>query len=109
MARGQLPRKDTRRTYLTGVSGNRPGPRRGEGAPHPGRVRLSSSWLPELLGQGKAQNAGPIESTLLWNIQKLELHATQGPLHIEQPAACSVEMGKAHTCEQGKPSVAGAL
>ena len=29
------------------------GPRRGEGAPHPGRVRTSSSWLPEPLGWGR--------------------------------------------------------
>ena len=29
------------------------GPRRGEGAPHPGRVRPSSFWLPELLGRGR--------------------------------------------------------
>ena len=41
----------------------------------------------ELLGQGKAQNAGPTESALLWNTRKLEPHAMQGPLHIEQPGA----------------------
>ena len=29
------------------------GPRRGEGAPHPGRGRPSSSWLPEPLGRGR--------------------------------------------------------
>ena len=29
------------------------GPRRGEGGQHPGRVHPSSSWLPELLGQGR--------------------------------------------------------
>ena len=29
------------------------GPRRGEGTPHLGRVRPSSSWRPELLGQGR--------------------------------------------------------
>ena len=38
-------------------------------------------------GQGKAQNVGPTESALLWNTQKLELHTTQGPLHIEQTGA----------------------
>ena len=63
------------------------GPRRGEGVAHPGRVCLSSSWLPELLGPGKAQSAGATESTLLWNTQKLESHATRGILHIEQPGA----------------------
>ena len=63
------------------------GPRRGEGSPHPGRGSPSSSWLPELLGPGKAQNAGATESALLWRTRKLELHSTQGPLHIEQPGA----------------------
>ena len=29
------------------------GPWRGEGAPRPGRVHPSSSWLPELLGRGR--------------------------------------------------------
>ena len=60
---------------------------RGEGAPHPGRVHLSSSWLPELLGPGKAQNAGASESMLLWSTLKRELHAVQGTLHIEQLGA----------------------
>ena len=49
------------------------GPRRGEGALHPGRVRSSSSWLPELLWPGKAQNAGPTESVFLWNTKNLNL------------------------------------
>ena len=39
---------------------------------HLGRVLLSSSWLPELLGPGKAQNTGATESTLLWNTGGLE-------------------------------------
>ena len=38
------------------------GTRRGEGALHQGRVRPSSSWLPELLRPGKAQNAGATKS-----------------------------------------------
>ena len=54
---------------------------------HSGRVRPSSSWLPELLWPGKAQNTGATESVLLWSTQKLELHAKQGMLHIEQPGA----------------------
>ena len=62
---------------------------------HPGRVCPLSSWLPELLGPGKAQNAGPTESELLWNTQKLEPHPTQGPLHIEQPGS-SVDWGNTH-------------
>ena len=53
------------------------GPRRGEGAPHPGRACLSSSWLPELLRQVKAQNAGATESVLLWSTRKLGPHATE--------------------------------
>ena len=63
------------------------GPRRGEGALHPGRVRPSSSWMPELLRPQKAQNAGAAKSALLWRTRKLEPHATQGLLHIEQPGA----------------------
>ena len=63
------------------------GTRRGEGAPHPGRVRPSSSWLPELLDPGKAQNTGAAESTLLWNTRGLEPRAAQGTLHREQPGA----------------------
>ena len=51
---------------------------------HPGRVRPSNSWLPELLGPGKAQNAGAAKSTLLWNTRGLEPRAAQGTLHIEQ-------------------------
>ena len=57
------------------------GPQRGED------VRPSSSWLPELLGLGKAQNSGATESALLWNTRKLELHAKQGMLHVEQLGA----------------------
>ena len=63
------------------------GRRRGEGTPHWGRVRPSSSWLPELLRPGKAQNTGATESTLLWNTRKLESDAMQGTLHIEQLGA----------------------
>ena len=63
------------------------GPRRGEGALHPGRVSPSSSWLPELLPPGKAQNAGATESALLWNTGGLEPRTVQGMLHIEQPGA----------------------
>ena len=63
------------------------GPGRGEGAPHLGRAHLSSSWLHELLRPGKAQNGGATESVLLWSTRKLEPHATQGMLHIEQPGA----------------------
>ena len=68
----------------------------GKGAPHPGRGR-PSPWLPEPLRPGKTQNAGATESALLWRTRKLEQHATQGPLHIEQPGACSVQTGKAQT------------
>ena len=58
----------------------------GKGTPHPGRGR-PSPWLPEPLRPGKTQNAGATESALLWRTRKLELHSTQGPLHIEQPGA----------------------
>ena len=52
---------------------------RGKGRP--------SLWLPGPLRPRKAQNAGATESALLWRTRKLELHSTQGPLHIEQPGA----------------------
>ena len=42
----------------TRPAGTGAGDAEGRSAPHPGRVRPSSSWLPELLGPGKAQNAG---------------------------------------------------
>ena len=86
MARDQLLRTDTGAPDWRAQK-LRLGPRRGDIALHPRSMHPSSSWLPELLGLGKAQNAGPTESTLLWSAQKLEPHATQGPLHIEQPGA----------------------
>ena len=46
-----------------------------------------SLWLPGPLRPGKAQNAGTTEPVLLWRTRKLELHSTQGLLHIEQPGA----------------------
>ena len=64
------------------------GPRRGEGAPHPGRVSPSSSWLPELLGWGRHKmQAAAFCSVLLWNPRGLEPRAAQGTLRIEQPGA----------------------
>ena len=50
-------------------------------------IKTARRWLPELLGPGKAQNAGPAQSVLLWSTRKLEPHATQGPFPIEQPGA----------------------
>ena len=86
MARGQLPRTDTRRTHPTGARGNRGWGRGGEKAHRTGESARQAR-LPELLRPGKAQNAGPTKSALLWRTRKLEPHATQGPLHIEQPGA----------------------
>ena len=63
------------------------GPRRGKCMPHLGRVHLLSSWLPEPLRPGKAQNTGATESAFLWGTQKLEPHTMQGMLPIEQPGA----------------------
>ena len=74
---------NSRRTHPTGTGGNRLGRRRGEGVPHPGRVRPSSSWLPELLRPGKAQNAGTAESALLWNTRGLEPRAEPEPRRCE--------------------------
>ena len=60
-ARDQLPRRDTRRTGPAGLE-TKVGTGRGEVTLLLGRVYPSSSWLPELLLPGKAQNAGPTES-----------------------------------------------
>ena len=45
--------RDTGRRHPTRPARAGMGTRRGEGAPHPGRVRRSSSWLPEPLGRGR--------------------------------------------------------
>ena len=45
--------RDTGRRHPTRPARAGMGWRRGEGVPHPGRVRTSSSWLPEPLGQGR--------------------------------------------------------
>ena len=37
-----------------------------------GRVHLQNTWLPELLGPGKAQNAGPTKSVPLWSTREPE-------------------------------------
>ena len=66
------------------------GPQRGEGAPHPGRVRPSSSWLPELLRPGKAQNTGPTESAPLWSTREPEPER-RGPGKCMQRRARSLE------------------
>ena len=84
-ARDQLPRKDTRRIGLAHKE-TEAGTSEGIRCVAPG----TGSWLPELLGLEKAQNAGPTESALLWSTRKLEPHATQGPLPIEQPGALTV-------------------
>ena len=78
---------NTGRMHPTGAQKLRLGLQRGEGALHPGSVYPSGSWLPELLGPGKAQNAGATESALLWSTWKLEPHAMQGLLHIELAGA----------------------
>ena len=45
-----------------------------EGIRHttPGESVLDKLWLPELLGPGKAQNAGPTKSASLWSTRKPE-------------------------------------
>ena len=90
------------------------GPRRGKGAPHPGRVRPSSSWLPEPLGWGRhktqaqpslrfcetlegwnlaQRRARSIENRLesgpLWSTRKPELEQP-GPGKCTQLRACSL-------------------
>ena len=76
---------------------------------HLGRMRSSSSWLPELLRPGKAQNAGPTESALLWSNRKLEPHTTQGRLPIAAWSLSSVDGESTHAKSGGKPSVAETL
>ena len=66
------------------------GTRRGRATPHPERVCSSSSWLPELLRPGKAQNSGPNKSAHLWSTRELEPQATHGPLPIEKPGASTL-------------------
>ena len=78
------------------------GPWRGWGAPHPGRVRPSSSWLPELLGRGrhktKAQPSlcfcGVPEN---WNRMPLRAHSLLNSLEPEQ-----CRRGKHTRCEWGQ-------
>ena len=79
----------------------------GEGAPHPGRVRQSSSWLPELLGRGRHKTQA--QSSLCfcggpenWNRTQRRARSLQSS---REPEQC--RRGKAHTPERGKPSVAG--
>ena len=89
-----------------------PGPltTEGKGAPHPGRGHTDFWLRGPLAAEGKGalrpgervqasgwqnrwgwgRHAGATESTLLWRTRKLEPHSTQGPLHIEQPAAWAV-------------------
>ena len=78
------------------------GPWRGDGTLHPGRVRSSSSWLPELLQPGKAQNAGPTESASLWRTQKPESEWLR-PGKCTQPRAHSLESSlEPEQCRWGK-------
>ena len=72
-------RTETEAGTMEGIRRTAPG----ESAP----VKPLAAWAAR---QGKAQNAGPTESALWWNIRKLEPHATQGWLHIEQPGAWAV-------------------
>ena len=63
------------------------GPRKGEGKPHPGRVRLSSSWLPELLRQGRHKTQAQQSLCFCgvpenWNLSGLGL----GSAHNSGPA-----------------------
>ena len=68
----------------------------------PGRVRSSSSWLPELLQPGKAQNAGPAEFVLLWSTQNPESEWLR-PGKCTQLRACSLESSlETEQCIQGE-------
>ena len=71
-------------------------------------VKLLAAWATRA---GKAQNAGPTESALLWNTRKLEPHATQGPLPPYRAAGSlsSVDGKSTHAREWGKPNVARTL
>ena len=90
---------------------------RGEVALHLKRVCSSSSWLPELLGLGKAQNAGPTESAPLWSTREPEPERlTSGSARNSGPAPCratwslsSIDRESTHAVSRGKPSVAETL
>ena len=81
---------------------------------HPGRARSSSSWLPELLRPGKAQNAGlrfcgELENP---NLSGLGLGGTcnSGPTPCRSAWSLSgVDREGTHAASGGKPSVAGTL
>ena len=81
-------RLNIRCTHPTGTGGNWGWGRGGEKAPHTWGER--GHQAPGCLicsGRGRHINAGATESALLWRTRKLEPHATQGVLHIEQPGA----------------------
>ena len=50
-------------------------------------IKFLAAWA---AWAGKAQNAGPTESVILWSTQKLAPHITQGLFPIEQPGAWAV-------------------
>ena len=65
------------------------GPWRGEGAPHPGRARPSSSWLPELLGRGRHKMQAQPSPRFCgepenWNRTQLKARSLESSLEPEQ-------------------------
>ena len=75
------------------------GPRRGEGAPHPGRVRPSSSWLPELLGWGRHKTQAQPNLRLCggpenWNRTQLRARSLESSPEPEQCRRESCEWGQ---------------
>ena len=63
------------------------GTQRAEGAPHPGRVRPSSSWLPEPLRRGRHKKQAQLFVLGFCGTPEGWNRAAQGMLHIEQPGA----------------------
>ena len=76
-ARDQLPRRDTQHTWEGVRTAHPENQAAGMGevikcTPHLKRLRLPSTWLPELLRHGKGTKHSPTESAPLWSTQEPE-------------------------------------
>ena len=82
---------------------------------HLGRMRSSSSWLPELLRPGKAQNSGLLFCGELENpnLSGLGLggacNSGPAPCRVAAWSLSSVDREGTHAASGGKPGVAGTL
>ena len=108
-------RRDTGRRHPTSVGGDwgwrcrgqkahapdwrgwklRLGPPRGEAAPHPGRVRRSSSWLPELLGQGRHKMQAQLFVLRFWELPRAGTARSAGHAPYRAAGSLSSVEGRA--------------